>query len=84
MSNVTDLVRVLSTAVFAYLAIFALLRIERARSRQSAIWIAASFSVMALVTVASLALPARTADSGSLLIWAGKVQIIVLALFPYL
>ena len=76
MDHVTDILRLLSTAVFLVLAGGGLRRVRRGSGPDR--WLAAAFAALASVLLASTLLPEEAPE------WVGKATIGVLLSFPYL
>ncbi len=80
MNELYEILRGLQLIVFPGLALVALLQWRR-RAGKAAAWLAATFSVLAIVVVVSRLLPEQS-DSATVT-WIRKLNIGLLALFPY-
>ena len=80
MHLLIELTSYLNDVIFGLLALVALLHWRRARDEGSS-WIGAAFAGLASVAGLSLLLP-EDATSGPL-VWAQKLLLMVLVLFPY-
>ena len=79
-SGLRDVLEVLQPVVYGGLGIVAFAQWWRHRG-QAAAWLAASLSVLSVVVVAGELLP--ESPDGPLEVWAGKLMVAVLVLFPY-